>query len=142
MRRGGRLLLLLMISAAAAGCGKDTHQVRGTVTWQGEPVPVGVVQFEPAKEMGDAPSGFALIEDGKFVTEPGRGCFPGPHIARLKGFDGNPSELDESLAAERIPGYEDEPSLAVGTPLFENVTVEVEITAGDNQLTFDLPPKQ
>jgi hypothetical protein len=120
------------------GCGEKTHQVRGTITWQGQPVPVGVVQFEPSKDLGDAPTGFAVIKDGRFATEPLRGCLPGPHIARIKGFDGKLPPLPPAVAAERIAGYDDEPSLETGTPLFDETTLAVDI-AQDAELRIELP---
>jgi hypothetical protein len=132
---------IAVAAALVAGCGEDTHEVRGIVTWQGEPVPVGVVQFEPTTAMGDAPTGFALIQQGRFVTEPQRGCLPGPHLARIKGFDGKPLPLDPALAAERVPGYDDEPPLAAGTPLFEDVLMEVDIVRGV-ELKLELPASQ
>ena len=142
-RATSSLTLLLVVSAVLlAGCGDNRHEVRGIVTWHGEPVPKGVVYFEPSKELGDIPTGFALIDNGRFRTEPDSGCHPGPHVARIKGYDGKPKPLDVSLAAERIPGYEDEPSLAVGETLFEEVTVPVEIVVGRDELEFHLPIAQ
>ena len=135
-------LPLIVCGCLLVGCGDSTHQVHGVVTWNGQPVPQGVVYFEPTKQMGDVTTGFALIENGQFATEPDSGCYPGPHVARIKGYDGNPSPLDVSLAAERIPGYEDEPSLAVGEVLFEEVTVPVKIFANGDALTFHLPIAQ
>jgi hypothetical protein len=123
------------------GCGgSEQFPVHGTVTFRGEPVPVGTVTLEPAKSLGDiAPTGFAVIENGRFETDPERGCVAGPHVARIVGYDGEPLPIEEEMAAEVIPGHEDEPGLAVGSPIFAEYTCEVDIEGPGSELELEVP---
>lgn len=83
-RAGKRLLgfLVLSLVATCLGCGQvgdGTNRVFGRVTFNGEPVPVGVIQFTPNSSVGgDGAAGFAEIRDGKFDTmDNGRGVTSG-----------------------------------------------------------------
>jgi hypothetical protein len=77
-----------------AGCGEDGPQrtaIWGKVTWKEQPVPRGVIYFNPNVNKGNTgPQGYALIRDGAFDTRqsPGKGCVAGPHSVQIQGFDG------------------------------------------------------
>ena len=76
------------------GCGGDDGppraDVSGTVTFKGQPVPVGKIFFEPDTAKGNSgPQAFADIKDGKYSTaESGKGVVGGPHLVRISGWDG------------------------------------------------------
>lgn len=89
------------ILAAALGCmlgctflvgcgGDDTHQVKGTVTFNGKPLPGGKIYFFPDSTKGNSgQAGFADIVDGKFDTANlgGSGTMRGPTRVAIEGFD-------------------------------------------------------
>ncbi len=87
--------LTLGILLAVAGCGEDgpkRYQVSGRVTYQGNPIPVGEVVFEPDPSKNNSgPGSVAQIKDGAYRTEPGMGVVGGPYIVRIVGFDGVPA---------------------------------------------------
>jgi hypothetical protein len=64
------LLLILTVSLASlAGCGGAPTKgtVNGTVSWNNQPLPEGIVNFLPAD--GKSQTGSAAIKDGKFTVE-------------------------------------------------------------------------
>lgn len=85
---------VLLLFSVAPGCssedGPARYRVSGTVTFRGEPVPVGVIQFTPDSSQGNnGPPGFADIKDGKFDTElSGQGTIGGPHLVMVDAFSG------------------------------------------------------
>lgn len=78
-----------------SGCGKKDagltrYEVSGQITYQGQPVPAGAIQFYPDSVQGNrGPTGYATIENGTFDTsKSGRGTVGGPHVLDITGFDG------------------------------------------------------
>ena len=132
---------ICLLATSLGGCGDSREvQVRGVVQFQGQPVPYGTIYFEPAEDSGRwTPTGYALIRGGEFVTQRGDGCYAGRHIARIQAYDGQPTPLEEDLAAERIPGYEHQEALAVGNALCDEVEIPVDVDAESSPLRFDLP---
>ncbi len=116
-----QLRLLVAVSTAVvflAGCGGSDDgppraDVSGTVTFKGQPVPVGKIIFEPDTSKGNSgPQAFADIKDGKYSTaESGKGTVGGPHVIRINGWDGKPPNEVETL----------------GTLLFVDFTVNEEL---------------
>jgi len=77
-----------LVICLLAGCSQEEklHRVSGTVSFNGKPVPKGLIFFDP-KEKG--PQGFANIEDGKYDTsQQGKGVRGGDYAIRVNGFDG------------------------------------------------------
>ena len=75
-----------------AGCGPDEklYDVSGTITFDGQPIPKGLIFFDPAPGTPGT-QGFANIENGKFdtsVPDKGRGIRGGTYLIRISGFDG------------------------------------------------------
>jgi len=93
-----------------AGCGgnegPERYDLSGTVTYQGQPVPRGYIQFTPDSSLSNAgPAGYADIQDGKYDTSKnGKGTVGGPHTVTIEGYDG--------IAKP-------EAELPSGTPLFD-----------------------
>jgi len=75
----------------ATGCGSNGPQrlhLEGKVTFGGEPVPNGLIRFEPDSTQGNAgPVGYAAIKDGRYTTaEKGsKGALKGPIVAYMTG---------------------------------------------------------
>ncbi len=100
MTKYGALLVLGCLSLAAGfGCGgaSQRYHVKGTVTYNGNPVPVGTIQFVPTKD-NSGPAGYAKIVNGKFNTADSgnKGTVGGKHTVIINGFDGK-SNPDEEL---------------------------------------------
>ena len=86
-------ILCLML----AGCDGDSRkELSGTVTYDGKPLPAGVISFEPDATKGnDGPAGTAIVKDGQFRTAPGKGVLGGAYRVRIQGGDGvNAGELN------------------------------------------------
>jgi hypothetical protein len=115
--------------AALGGCGKDDSgrvAVWGAVTWQGKPVPAGVVYFSPdAKKGNKGPQGFALIRDGHYDSRDAKskGCVTGPLVAIVQGCTG-----------EGRSG-----TFPYGRPLFASHELSLEVPAGGGQVDLTVP---
>jgi hypothetical protein len=123
--RCGWLVLL-----ALCGCGSASNRfdVSGTITYRGQPLPAGLVMFDPDIAAGhDGPQGFAHIKDGRFDTRllGGQPVIAGPHRVRIQGFDGQ-------------PGHE----LPLGKMLFPDYELALPLQPGQPPLTIDVPAKR
>lgn len=120
---------LLAASIALLGCaGKGADNVvhvRGMVTYNGNPIPLGMIVFEPDPAKGNrGQQGHADIKNGQFDTRVStKGAVVGPQVVRITGGDGvNP-----------------EPFTPFGNMLFEEHTVWVEVSKDKPELSFDVP---
>lgn len=119
------LLAAVIAGGSLAGCSKQTgpprYSVSGTVTFRGEPVPLGTIAFEPDTSQGNrGPAGYADIIDGRFQTH--LGAVGGPHIVRINGASG--PMIDESK----------------DTTLFSDYTTTRDLPQQTATLDFDVPP--
>lgn len=124
------LLAALLLAGLTAGCGNSErlYDVTGTVTWNGQPVPMGLVFFDPDAVQGGAGlQGYATIKDGKFTTAvEGRGlAAAGKYGIRVLGYDGKPRE-----------------ELPFGQPLFDEHQESRELPAANSELTLTVPVKK
>lgn len=119
--------------AVLAGCrgddaGPARYDVSGAVTYAGQPVPRGTIQFQPDGTKGNSgPAANAEIIDGRYDTlKLGSGTVGGPHIVVIQGFDGNAKPEEE---------------LMLGMPLFSEYTTMADMpkSAGAT-LDFDVTP--
>ncbi len=111
--------------AGAAGCGgQKLEDVAGTVTYDGKPLPAGVVWFDPVGSHGmETPQGYGTVRDGRFDTaDGGRGVRAGPYLVRIEGFDGKP--------AGEFP---------LGKPLFTDFQEKRDLPPGRVELEFAVP---
>jgi len=72
------------------GSGEQLHDVSGTITYEGKPIPKGLIFFDPEKGTPGT-QGFANIENGQFdtsVSGKGKGIRGGAYSVRISGFDG------------------------------------------------------
>ncbi len=120
---------LLIAAAVWPGCGQDdptSFRVRGTVTYQGEPVPRGIVYFDPDPARNNrGPQGYAIVEHGEYDTagRSGRGIVGGPYRVRVSGFNGlNRSEM-----------------MPYGSPLFAEQLIEKDFAHEDSVFDIDIP---
>lgn len=113
-------------AAATAGCGGEEklYNVSGTVTYNGKPIPKGLIFFDPDSTKGGSGSqGFANILNGQYTTaDKGRGVRGGAYNIRISGFDGK--EANEA---------------PFGQTLFPEYGVNKDLPKADSELNIDVP---
>jgi hypothetical protein len=128
MMHNRTVILMAWLTMTVAGCeqGLRRYNVAGTVTYNGQPLPAGVIYFDPdVSKQNDGPQGYAFIKDGKFNSaETESGPVGGPHIARIQGFDGKPGE-----------------ELPMGRVIFTDFSQSVDLPREDTTLDFAVPGK-
>lgn len=114
-------LFAALLLPVLGGCGgKKLYEVSGTVTYNGEPVPAGMIYFNPVAGNDGAPQGRAKIENGTYKTSVGgAGVSGGAYRARINGFDGK--------SANDLP---------LGQPLFSDYEQVVELPRSDATQDF------
>lgn len=100
--------LLVLICGCGGGDGPTLYDLNGTVSFDGKPLPYGIVRFVPDETKSNSGgAGYAEIVDGKYDTTAlgGRGVIGGPHKIRFTGFESKPTDdgADEVAAAEAPP---------------------------------------
>ena len=128
----GCFLLMIGTAGVVPGCGRDGAQpvdVSGKVTFGGETVMFGLLEFIPDSSRGHkGPAGSAEIVDGQFTTRgSGKGVIPGPHLVRVTGYDKKPAS---GLGDDTVITKAD-------APLFLMFTIPVEKVAATCDL--DVP---
>ncbi|WP_437221731.1 hypothetical protein SH661x_002451 [Planctomicrobium sp. SH661] len=90
-----RCLLLIVCAVTLAGCGSGDSrgpkrfEVKGTVTYQGKPVPYGQIMFEPDASQGNqGPGSGGTIENGSYLVKSDQGVISGPLKVVISGYDG------------------------------------------------------
>jgi hypothetical protein len=70
----GGLACALLASGCGGSQGPPTYRVSGAVTFDGQPIPQGMIVFSPdLAKQNDGTQGVADIKDGKYDTRGGRG---------------------------------------------------------------------
>lgn len=131
--RGG--ILAALVSCNLLGCGSDapeTYHVSGNVTFDGKPVPAGLIRFTPdSSKDNSGPAGYAPIQDGKYDTSAagGKGHVGGPMIVQIDGSSSQPGEapVDESGV---------EPDIEV---LFSTWQTTADLPKEDSTQDFEVP---
>jgi len=118
--------------ALLAGCGDDEqlHHVSGTITFEGNPIPKGLIFFDPDPSSGTpGTQGFANIENGRFDTAlAGKGTGirgGGSYIIRISGFDGH-----------------EKPEAPFGQFLFPEHELKKELPAEKQTFDYDVKKKR
>ena len=136
MTRNARFTMILGLPLVASallvveGCGGskvERHNLSGRVTFRGQPVPVGLIVFEPDATRGNrGPQGYAQIFDGRYETEKfGKGAIVGALTVEITGFP---------------PG--DGSAGNPGTPLFPPYKTRTQISADRSTLDFEVPDRR
>ncbi len=121
--------IALLSVAVVSGCGPSEPDnivhLSGNVTFQGKPLPLGMIVFEPNPAKGNkGPQGHADIKDGKFDTRISKkGTVKGQIIARITGGD----------------GVSPEPFTPFGNLLFEEFTTHLEVAENPKELSLEVP---
>lgn len=126
-------VLALVIASTFLGCSDapDTYNVSGNVTFDGKPIPRGLIRFVPdSSKENSGPAGVAVIIDGKYDTsaEGGKGHVGGPMVVHIEGHDpAKAKETDEETGEEVV------------VPLFQSYETTVELSKGDETKDFAVP---
>jgi hypothetical protein len=112
------------------GCGEagpPRYHVTGKVSFGGQPVPQGMIFFDPDVSKGnDGRQGFAFIKDGVFDTRlDGQPQIGGPHLVRIQAFDGKPGN-----------------ELPLGRQLAPEFTTPVDFPKEESAHEFEVPKKK
>lgn len=115
---------VFLLTGCGGGENVGTH-VKGMVFFNGKPVPVGMVIFEPDAGKGNTgQQGHATIKDGKFDTKAGgKGVAVGAQLVRVTGGDGVNAEAFTPL----------------GNMLFEEYQVNLAISKDQPDLKIEVP---
>lgn len=119
----GLLLVLL------AGCGGDGKvPIQGTATWNGEPIEIGYVEFQPTDNTGQFAS--AEIRGGKFTLR----TSPGPRRVKVTA----QRKIGEIPPSERIPMAEPIMHQYIPPQFNSDSDTEIDISADNPVLALDL----
>ena len=123
-------LLFAVACLAFIGCSNRPRRypVSGTVTYAGQPLPAGVIFFDPdVTKQNKGPQGYALIKDGRYDTAAsgGKGVVGGPYLVRIDGFDGKPGR-----------------ELPMGNALFTHFQQLINLPEAASTQDFDVPAKK
>lgn len=124
-------LAILLAGIGLLGCdtatGTSRYQLSGTVTYQGKPVPYGLIYFDPDSTQGNSGvQGSGEIIDGVYQTSAAQGIQGGPTRVRIIGFDGKPPAGPE---AAMFPH---------GMDLFPEKIVSIDLPAASGTQDFHL----
>jgi hypothetical protein len=130
MRRRLIIAWLCCLAFVCAGCGDKgppRYQFSGKVTYQGQPVPAGIMYFDPDITAGDGVQGHATILNGEYDTskDGGQGFGGGKCLVRVYAHDGVPA-----------------PELPMGKLLFPEVVIAIELPKSDGQQDLEIPSQR
>jgi len=135
MLRFVHLFVFAGLLVGLAGCGRegtDRLAVKGTVNFEGKPLPKGTVMFELDDRANPFVSG-CPIEDGKFAISQAQGLKAGTYLVRISSAEGVVKDKDQPpgesgpVAKERIPASWNVDSKQ-----------KIEVKAGATELKFDI----
>lgn len=134
-RAGGAAALAALVCCFAPGCGGDgTHRVSGTVTYKGQPVPVGKIYFIPDGSKGNSgPSGYADIKDGKYDTGSGPGSVAGAVLISIEAFDPNAKPDKDKIDKSDTSGE------VLIKSLFPRYEIAADMPKGSSTKDIDVP---
>lgn len=119
----------LVLAVSLAGCGGDGNvEIRGTASFNGEPIETGYLELEPLDASGQFAS--AEISKGRFTLR----TSPGPRRLRVTA----QRKIGETESTERIPNPEPIMEQYLPTKFNSQSEMEIEIRADDPRLTLDL----
>jgi hypothetical protein len=118
------VLGVLLLAGACGRGGPHRYDVSGRATYQGRPIPAGVIFFDPDIRKGnDGPQGYAQIKNGHYDTaQTQTGTVGGPHLVRIQGFDGKPGN-----------------ELPMGAPMFREHQILADLPKRETTLDLDVP---
>ncbi len=128
MARFGVRAVLLLTMAVSGGCGEAKREVAnlsGKVTFKGQTVPAGFINFLPDVTRGNRGEVKAFeIKDGVYDTAagPNPGIYPGANKIMISGFNGKPKPLWPQ-----------------GVQIFNPINLDLTVAPGTNTKDFEVP---
>jgi hypothetical protein len=118
-----------LLAGCGAGDGLDRYPVKGTVTFQGQPVKDGSIFFEPTASVGKvAPTVYLRVTGGKYEVPQKEGPVAGKYKVVVGGKDASSTTVDDGITYTK--------------QLFEDYRFEVEIPPSNNTLDVEVPASQ
>jgi len=103
--------------------------VKGTVTFQGQPVKDGAIFFEPTASVGEiAPTVYLRVSEGKYDAQDG-----GPVAGKYRVVVGGRDESSKHVDSDGVTHTKQ---------LFEDYKFDVEIPPPNNTLNVEVPATQ
>ena len=121
-------LLTATLVVVSGGCGQAKREVAnlsGKVTFKGQPVPAGFINFLPDVPRGNRGEVKAFeIKDGVYDTAqgPNPGIYPGANKIMISGFNGKPKPLWPQ-----------------GVQIFNPINLDLTVATGTNTKDFEVP---
>jgi len=122
-------LLLAAAILVSGGCGpakREIANLSGKVTFKGQPVPAGFINFMPDVAGGNRGEVKAFpIKDGVYDTAqgPNPGIYPGLNKIMISGFNGKPKM----------------PLWPTGEQIFNPINLDLTVDPGTNTKDFEVP---
>lgn len=108
----------------------NSYTVTGKISYDGKPIPKGVITFAPDDKKGNEGLGTtAEIKDGTYQTQPDKGISGGPYILNVQGYDGVPIASGEGGMNHQGKPLFAPKDIEVNFPK-ENTTKDIEIPKG------------
>jgi hypothetical protein len=124
------LLLAVCVLAGCAGGSGDRQPVTGLVTYKGEPLQNGSIEFIP--HPGVKTSSGAMITNGRFTIPTNKGLDPGIYTVKISAQEGG-GATDEPGG---LPGKE--PKELIPAKYNSKSTLTKEVKKGDTNFEFKL----
>jgi hypothetical protein len=120
------LVAVCLVTASCGGNGgPPRYQLSGEVKFNGKPIPVGFIYFNPDTTKGNSgPGSGAEIKNGKYVTPRDGGIVGGPMIVKIDGYDG----ISKDLGGEMV---------ANGSALFEAYETRIDFEKKSGKKDFE-----
>lgn len=141
-RSGAVLALTLAVAGLAVGCGgssgPELAKVTGTVTYQGKPIPLGTISFQPTDPAGTPATGI-IGDDGSYAlqtTEPGDGARLGSYTVAIRAVEGEPEVPLDYIPKKKPPAPKALVPEKYSNPMSSGLTAKVE--SGRNTINFEL----
>ncbi len=123
------LLLNSLWGCREQASGPVRYELKGTVTYNNQPVPAGEMVFSPDSAAGNSgPGSVALIENGKYSIPRNQGVVGGPYVVTIHGFTAPPS-------AAAVP----EPGTSDSKQLFTTIDLKQELPPKGGSWDFVIP---
>jgi hypothetical protein len=132
-----RALLICCVSIAWAmsGCGEPPvgSVVKGTVTFNGQPLDQGSIEFSPAA--GQKTYSGGAIKDGQYSLPADQGLEPGLYDVRISSTEGKSPATTEMPGEVAVP-----PKQRIPEEFNAKTTLKVEVKQGaENKFDFTIP---
>lgn len=143
-RHGCTLGLVILLIFGSAGCGDTAHDdlprraISGMVTFDGQPLKSGFIQFQPASQTEGMAAGGRIV-DGRFDVPQDQGPVPGSYKVQINSLDEAPppaAPVDELPGAIQVPNRRALPSRTI-PPRYNAQTILTAVVKSDDNNTYE-----